>query len=65
MLICCSPNSCPALYGNRLPPAVQADVTMRLPAAIGDYTDFYASRCHAANVGAMFRGPANALNPNW
>lgn len=40
-------------------------MTMRLPASIGDYTDFYASRCHAANVGAMFRGPANALNPNW
>lgn len=38
---------------------------MHLPAAIGDYTDFYASREHATNVGAMFRGQANALQPNW
>ncbi|EFJ45774.1 hypothetical protein VOLCADRAFT_63270 [Volvox carteri f. nagariensis] len=43
----------------------QADVTMLLPAQIGDYTDFYASRQHATRVGSMFRGPANALNPNW
>ncbi|KAL4425695.1 hypothetical protein ABPG75_009711 [Micractinium tetrahymenae] len=42
-----------------------ADVTMHLPAAIGDYTDFYASREHATTVGAMFRGEANALQPNW
>ena len=38
---------------------------MRLPAEIGDYTDFYASREHATNVGTMFRDPANALLPNW
>lgn len=38
---------------------------MALPAAIGDYTDFYCSRQHAFNVGCMFRGPENALNPNW
>lgn len=43
----------------------QADVTMHLPAAIGDYTDFYSSREHATNVGTMFRGPDNALMPNW
>ncbi|GIL63870.1 hypothetical protein Vafri_17738 [Volvox africanus] len=43
----------------------QEDVELLLPARIGDYTDFYASRQHATNVGAMFRGPANALNPNW
>ncbi len=36
-----------------------------LPAAIGDYTDFYSSREHASNVGAMLRGPDNALMPNW
>jgi fumarylacetoacetase len=41
-----------------------ADVTMRLPAAIGDYTDFYASIYHATNVGAMFR-PDNPLLPNY
>ena len=38
---------------------------MLLPVAVGDYTDFYASREHATNVGAMFRSPENALNPNW
>lgn len=43
----------------------QDDVTMHLPAAIGDYTDFYSSREHAANVGAMFRDPDNPLLPNW
>ncbi len=40
-------------------------VQMLLPAAIGDYTDFYSSRHHATNVGTMFRGPENALMPNW
>ncbi len=43
----------------------QADATMHLPVEIGDYTDFYASRYHAQNVGALFRDPARALNPNW
>jgi len=38
---------------------------MHLPAAIGDYTDFYASKEHATNVGRMFRGPGSELNPNW
>lgn len=42
-----------------------ADVTMHLPAKIGDYTDFYSSREHATNVGIMFRGEENALQPNW
>jgi len=42
-----------------------ADVQMHLPATIGDYTDFYSSREHATNVGTMFRGPDNALQPNW
>ncbi len=42
-----------------------ADVTMCLPAEIGDYTDFYSSRDHATNVGTMLRGPENALMPNW
>ena len=44
---------------------LQSDVTMHMPAEIGDYTDFYSSRQHATNVGAMFRDPANALLPNW
>ncbi len=43
----------------------QADVTMKLPARIGDYTDFYSSYHHAFNVGTMFRGPENAIMPNW
>lgn len=41
------------------------DVKMHLPAIIGDYTDFYSSENHARNVGIMFRGPDNALMPNW
>ena len=42
-----------------------AAVRMHLPATIGDYTDFYSSREHATNVGTMFRGADNALQPNW
>ena len=38
---------------------------MRLPASIGDYTDFYASRHHASNVGRMFRPDAEPLLPNY
>jgi len=41
------------------------EVQMHLPVVIGDYTDFYASREHATNVGIMFRGKENALMPNW
>jgi len=43
----------------------QGEVTMQLPARIGDYTDFYSSYHHAHNVGTMLRGPENALMPNW
>ena len=43
----------------------QKDVTMLLPARIGDYTDFYSSYHHAHNVGTMLRGAENALMPNW
>eukprot|EP00299_Pterocystis_sp_00344_P017897 c8963_g1_i2.p1 GENE.c8963_g1_i2~~c8963_g1_i2.p1 ORF type:complete len:303 (+),score=77.50 c8963_g1_i2:2-910(+) len=42
-----------------------SQVQMLLPARIGDYTDFYSSRYHAENVGTMFRGPDNKLQPNW
>eukprot|EP00614_Pseudopedinella_elastica_P033330 CAMPEP_0172644022 /NCGR_PEP_ID=MMETSP1068-20121228/238991_1 /TAXON_ID=35684 /ORGANISM="Pseudopedinella elastica, Strain CCMP716" /LENGTH=697 /DNA_ID=CAMNT_0013458203 /DNA_START=39 /DNA_END=2132 /DNA_ORIENTATION=+ len=42
-----------------------SEVTMHLPAVIGDYTDFYSSREHATNVGTMFRGKDKALQPNW
>lgn len=40
------------------------EVQMLLPAAIGDYTDFYASKYHATNVGSLFR-PDNPLLPNY
>ena len=30
------------------------DVVMRCPMEVGDYTDFYSSKEHASNVGAMF-----------
>lgn len=40
------------------------DTTFRVPARIGDYTDFYASVFHATNVGSMFR-PDNPLLPNY
>jgi fumarylacetoacetase len=43
----------------------QEQVTMMLPVKIGDYTDFYSSKEHATNVGAMFRDPSDALLPNW
>jgi fumarylacetoacetase len=40
-------------------------VTMHLPFEVTEYTDFYSGRQHAFNVGTMFRGPENALPPNW
>ncbi len=42
----------------------QHDVEMRLPMAIGDYIDGYASKYHASNVGAQYR-PDNPLLPNY
>jgi fumarylacetoacetase len=38
---------------------------LHLPLAVCGYTDFYSSKEHATNVGAMFRGPEHALLPNW
>ena len=43
----------------------QADATMHMPFLVSEYTDFYAGRQHATNVGTMFRGAENALPPNW
>lgn len=43
----------------------QSDVTLHLPICVSEYTDFYASKNHATNVGTMFRGAENALPPNW
>jgi fumarylacetoacetase len=52
----------PALAGSLAVP--MSEVRMRLPAVIGDYTDFYASIHHARRVGALFR-PENPLLPNY
>ena len=41
------------------------EIEMQMPVLVGDYTDFYASKEHATNVGTMFRGKENALMPNW
>lgn len=59
----------PTLRGNRRLRAralipVQ-EVTVHLPVAVGDYTDFYSSKQHAINVGSMFRDKNNPLLPNW
>jgi len=43
----------------------QIDSKMLKPVEVGDYTDFYASKEHAMNVGTLFRGKENALLSNW
>jgi len=42
----------------------QSDAEYKIPARIGDYTDFYTSINHATNVGKLFR-PDNPLLPNY
>jgi fumarylacetoacetase len=42
-----------------------AQVKLHMPIAVAGYTDFYSSKEHATNVGVMFRGKDNALQPNW
>ncbi len=44
--------------------APQAEAELALPAAVGDYTDFYASLSHATLVGSFFR-PDHPLLPNY
>ena len=53
-------------YRDQLAPMLHeaAACTMQLPAAIGDYTDFYVGIHHAANVGRQFR-PDDPLLPNY
>jgi fumarylacetoacetase len=51
----------PEVQGHLYP---AADVTMHLPAQIGDYTDFYVGIHHATNIGKLFR-PDNPLLPNY
>jgi len=41
------------------------EVQLHMPFAVAGYTDFYSSKEHATNVGIMFRGKDNALQPNW
>ena len=41
------------------------DIRLHLPLVVSEYTDFYAGRHHATNIGTMFRGAENALPPNW
>ena len=48
-----------------VPLVPMADATMHLPIRVTEYTDFYASKNHAFNVGVLFRGPENALPPQW
>ncbi len=50
-----------ALRGSLVP---QREAEYAVPAQIGDYTDFYASIFHAANIGRQFR-PDNPLMPNY
>jgi fumarylacetoacetase len=45
--------------------APMAGARLHLPIAVAGYTDFYSSKEHATNVGVMFRGKDNALQPNW
>jgi fumarylacetoacetase len=42
-----------------------ADARLHMPFQVAGYTDFYSSKEHATNVGVMFRGKDNALQPNW
>jgi len=42
----------------------QQDAEYRVPARVGDYTDFYTSIHHATNIGRLFR-PDNPLMPNY
>ncbi|MGZ5873112.1 MAG: fumarylacetoacetase [Bradyrhizobium sp.] len=53
----------PTLRARALVPRSQAK--LHLPIAVAGYTDFYSSKEHATNVGVMFRGKDNALQPNW
>jgi fumarylacetoacetase len=51
-----------ALWRSFLVPQAQAEY--RVPAEVGDYTDFYTSIHHATSVGRLFR-PDNPLLPNY
>jgi len=42
-----------------------ASARLLLPFRVSEFTDFYAGRHHAENVGTLLRGAENALPPNW
>ena len=42
-----------------------AGTKLHMPFLVSEYTDFFAGRHHATNVGLMLRDPANALPQNW
>jgi fumarylacetoacetase len=48
-----------------LPLVAMSDATLHLPIQVTEFTDFYASKNHAFNVGVLFRGPENALPAQW
>jgi len=52
-----------ALRARALTP--RADARLHRPLAVAGFTDFYSSKEHASNVGAMFRDKSNPLLPNW
>jgi fumarylacetoacetase len=64
-----SENGNDALYSNadvRNKALVPMDgAQLHMPFKVSEYTDFYAGKHHAFNVGSMFRDPENALPPNW
>jgi fumarylacetoacetase len=41
------------------------EAKLHLPLRVEGFTDFYSSKEHASNVGAMFRDKTNPLLPNW
>jgi fumarylacetoacetase len=59
------------LRDDRFRPALEpllhpaAEVTMRLPFTVADYTDFYASEHHAANLGRILRPGTDPLPAAW
>ncbi len=58
-----SDDQCRSALEDLLVPA--AAVSLRLPFAVADFVDFYASENHAANAGRMFRPGADPLPANW
>ncbi len=58
-----SDDQCRSAIEDLLVPAATAK--LRLPFAVADFVDFYASENHAANVGRIFRPGAEPLPASW